>query len=270
MHHIIWEDGSTSKQVLCIINDTVLKAWGTLNGCTTNIDILSAQNLIHTFIFGPVLGLNSTITLTANGANSYQWNDISGSTTTSISISPFFKTKYQVIGTATNGCSAMDTLTVNVNPLPTINISAPTSVCYGDAAALVASGANSYIWNGLIPSAEYNPIITKDSTFSVLGTDINGCQNTASKTITKLDLPQLSFTGEDEICYGESTRITVSGANSYSWDGGATGSSILITPKQDTVLTVTGYMQGCYSTLTIPIIVKPLPLFTYQVITLFV
>ena len=107
--------------------------------------------------------MNDATTLTANGADTYLWNN--GSTDPAISISPVYKTLYQVSGTAVNGCSSFDTLTVFVNSLPNISVSAPTSVCEGSTASLVASGANSYIWNGSIPGAAYQPTITKDLSY---------------------------------------------------------------------------------------------------------
>jgi CARDB/Secretion system C-terminal sorting domain len=57
--------------------------------------------------------LGSSTTLTATGGVSYSWN--TGDTTATISVSPISNTNYIVTGTAANGCTAQDLVTVSVN-----------------------------------------------------------------------------------------------------------------------------------------------------------
>ena len=42
------------------------------------------------------------------------------------------------------------------------------------------------------------------------------------------------------ICDGESTILTASGANSYTWSNGVTGASITVSPSTTTIFTATG------------------------------
>jgi len=75
--------------------------------------------------------------------------------------------------------------------VPTSNITASankTNICYGDTIILKGSGAVSYIWdNNVTDNKPFVPTIT--TTYNILGTDSNGCKNTASVIIKVNSLP---------------------------------------------------------------------------------
>ena len=52
--------------------------------------------------------------------------------------------------------------------------------------------------------------------------------------------PSVSISGNTSISYGSSTTLTASGASSYTWSNGSTGSSITVSPTSTTTYTVTG------------------------------
>ena len=71
-----------------------------------------------------------------------------------------------------------------VNPIPTIISSTSNSlICIGQSANLTASGAMSYTWNTSATTAAISVSPTVTTTYTVSGTDINGCSN--SSTITQ-------------------------------------------------------------------------------------
>ena len=101
------------------------------------------------------------------------------------------------------------TPTVTVNPLPTLGITASAStVCNGTSVTLSGSGASSYSWSGGITNGvAFVPSAT--TTYTVTGTDANGCVNTASKTITVNALPVVIVsTATPSICVGSSATIS--------------------------------------------------------------
>lgn len=131
----------------------------------------------------------ATASLSANatggtGPFTYTWTpgNLIGATQT---ITTTSSTNYTVTTTDSNGCSTSSTQDVAINALPTITISSGTNpICSGSTTSLTASGANSYSWTtgDNTPTASVNPTIT--TTYSVTGTDVNGCSNTSAKTIT--------------------------------------------------------------------------------------
>jgi gliding motility-associated-like protein len=142
-----------------------------------------------------------TATLAANSSASYLWS--TGETTQSIDVSPNSETMYFV--TVTGICDGYDSVTVSVNPLPVVVASIdPASVCAGDSANLWSSGALNYVWEASPSDISFNPIpgATNDfftvapkgaTTYSVTGTDANGCSSTASTSLTVVPLPVASF-----------------------------------------------------------------------------
>ena len=133
-------------------------------------------------------GQSINLSGSANGGTApynFTWNpgSLSGS---SVSVSPTSSTTYTTTVTDLNGCSTTFTTSVVVNPTPSISITSNPSnqqVCIGNQATLTASGAQSYNWTGGISNGvAFSPTVT--ATYSVTGTDVNGCTGTSQATIT--------------------------------------------------------------------------------------
>jgi hypothetical protein len=127
------------------------------------------------------------------------------------------------------------------------------SLCSGQQLTLSASGANTYTWNGatVSPTLVVSPTVTSIYTVSSLVS--SGCSSTLStnvKTITVSPQPVLSVNGSSTICRGQTTTLTATGANSYSWNNGATTSSIVVSPSVNAIYSVIGSnSSGCVSNL---------------------
>ena len=87
------------------------------------------------------------------------------------------------VSCSTSGCfvSTSKTSTITVNQLPNLNIVTNNNLlCTGQTASLTASGATSYTWN----TSSSNTVIavspTVTTSYSVIGTDNNGCKNTSA------------------------------------------------------------------------------------------
>jgi gliding motility-associated-like protein len=92
-----------------------------------------------------------------------------------------------------NGCSVTDEVVVNLNPLPVVDAGADASVCRGENIILNGSGAQSYVWdNGAVDGVGFVPDNT--TTYTVIGTDANGCVGQDDVLITVNELPNVDFT----------------------------------------------------------------------------
>lgn len=119
---------------------------------------------------GPRLYSNQA-TLTCN--NTYTWN---GTTYSSSGV-------YSNTLTNMSGCDSISSLILTLYPSPIINANATnTNVCSGNSVILSGSGANTYTWTGGITNGvAFVPTVS--NTYSVIGTDLNGCINTNTITI---------------------------------------------------------------------------------------
>jgi gliding motility-associated-like protein len=181
---------------------------------------------------------SSSTQLGASGAQSYVWSPAAGlSSTTSATptATPAVTTTYIVTGTDSNGCSAVDSVTVTVTTVLTVSAGNDATICSGDSTILSTSGGVSYSWTpaaSLNNAAVASPVATPSSTttYTVLVTDANGCQGTDSVTVFVNAALTLSVSGAQTICIGQTAIIsaTPSGGTSpytYTWSNSLPGNS---------------------------------------------
>jgi uncharacterized protein YjdB len=113
-------------------------------------------------------------------------------------------------------CATNATLTVNVNPLPTINAGQDQTVCQGANVTLSGTGGSTYSWNnGVSNGVAFVPNAT--TTYTVTGTNANGCSNTDQVTVTVSPNPTLS--GNTVICPNTTSQLAANAnpAASNAW-----------------------------------------------------
>ncbi|WP_053991058.1 hypothetical protein [Mangrovimonas sp. TPBH4] len=192
-----------------------------------------------------------SVTLTATGGTTYEWSN--GETTASIEVSPEETTTYTVTAYgSTVSNSDTDEVTVTVNALPTANAGNDVSICQGNNVTLTASGGGSYLWNTGATTQSITVSPNSTTTYSVEVTS-NSCSDSDEVTVTVNELSQVNAGNNVTIGYGESVTLTASGANTYSWNTGATTQSITVSPAQTTTYEVTGYSNGCETTDTVTV-----------------
>jgi hypothetical protein len=205
----------------------------------------------------------SPVTLSGSGATSYTW---SGSVTDNVAFTPIATDTYTVTGTDGNGCMNTDMVTVTVNPLPAVVANATaTAICDGSPVTLSGSGAATYTWTGSVTdNVAFTPLVT--DTYTVTGTDANGCVNTDNITVTVNTLPAVVANATaTTVCAGSPVTLTGSGATSYTWTGAVTD-NVAFNPAVTDTYTVTGTDgNGCTNTDNITITVNPLPTVTVAV-----
>lgn len=189
----------------------------------------------------------NTSTLTASGASTYSWINVgSGSSQT---VAPLTFQTYSVTGTDGFGCSATTTLDVNLFALPNITIvQTSTSVCPSSVLSLTAMGANTYTWNNgtMAPVTTVTP--ASNSSYSVYGTNADGCVSSGTIAITTKSVPVISIAQSTAIvCAGEIVTFTATGAASYTWlPGNLLGTTFSATPLAPSVYNAIGLsVNGC-------------------------
>ena len=207
-----------------------------------------------------------TATLMANGANTYTWSvGLSSITGSMVTGNPLTTSIYTVMGTNTSSCVGTGTSQIMVNTLPIINTSiSNTSICIGQqTATLTASGSNSYTWSTTQTGITIASSPTVTTTYTVVGTNANGCYNYTTATVQVNNLPIISATSAS-ICLGQQTAtLNASGANTYTWSNNQTGNSITQNPLINTTYSVIGTdANGCYNYTTTIVQVNSLPVIT--------
>jgi hypothetical protein len=172
----------------------------------------------------------TTMTALPNGGcppYTFEWQP-GGATTDVYTVAPSVTTTYTVTITDNNGDSETATQTINVNELPPVMVDITSaSICLPSTETfhVTASGADSYVWSpltelvvdGTDPSGgtvDITPTIGR--TYTVTGTDGNGCFATATFAVTSNSRPNVFVTSSiSEICDGGSATLTASSVAGY-------------------------------------------------------
>lgn len=257
---------------------TTYTVTGTQDGCTgtqtVTVNVTTLPSITVTTSSSDICE-GSSASLTASGATTYSWSPASGlspDTGATVTANPASTTTYIVTGTQ-NNCSDTQSVTINITPSPIVSVTpASPGICTGSSTLLTANGAASYTWSpasGL--SATTGSAVTATpsatTTYVVTGTQ-NSCSDTQSVTVAVSAIPVISVTPVNPaICAGNSTTLTASGADSYTWSpasdlSSTTGSSVTANPPASATYTVTGSTGGCSGTQTVTVNVTPLPAIT--------
>ena len=213
---------------------------GCFNTTTITITVNPLPNVTATSSAASVC-TGSSVTLTGGGASSYTWNN---NVLNAIPFVPTATTTYMVTGTDANACMNTAMITVTVNPLPIVTAtSSAASVCTGGSVTLTGGGAATYTWdNNVIDAVSFVPTAT--TTYMVTGTDVNGCVNTATTTVTVNSLPTVSL-GQDLIQCGGTAMLNAGNIGSvYLWNNASTTQTITVSASGTYIVVVTD-VNGC-------------------------
>ncbi len=169
------------------------------------------------------------ITFTAGGADSYNWDPVDIEDGVAYMPTESGDLTYTVTGIdATTTCENEATIDLTVNALPEVVANAsPEVLCDGEELTLTGSGATIYTWDmGVDDGVAFTPSVGTE-TYTVTGTDDNGCVNTASVEVTVYEGIDVTFTTTDEMMGGDGTiDIDVTGGTPpyiFDWDNDGTG-----------------------------------------------
>ena len=253
-----WVRDNTSNLTGIAANDT-----GNISGSITNTSLTQQTTTITITpsYYGGCLGTPYTASVMVN--------PIVSSTTTIASCATYtwHNQTYTasgiyadtLIASSSTGCDSIAILDLTINPLPNVFAGNDTAICIGHSIALHGSGANNYTWDFFVNNGvAFNPNITR--TYTVTGTDGNGCVNTDQIKVTVNSLPVVSAGMDTAVCSGQYAVLRGFGSNStYTWNNGVTNLVPFI-PSATQTYTVTGTdNNGCSSTDQVVVTVKPLP-----------
>ena len=235
------------------------------NGCTNTTSVSITDNITL-----PVVNISSSngsvinctipsITLTATGGGTYEWESNGTILGISASILVNAQGNYSVNVIGANGCA--NTANFNI----TEDLSAPTSsissvpgnilTCTTTSITLTASGNGTYTWtqNGNSLGATNTINVSNPGTYNLLVTGANGCSAISSVNITQntsVPLAAINNTTGTNIltCATTSISLVASGGLTYSWSNGTTNlgntASINVTTPGVYTVNVTG-ANGC-------------------------
>jgi len=168
---------------------------------------------------------NDCALLNGFGGGNYAWlpaASLNDPTLENPTACPAVTTDYELTVTDGNGCTDVDSVQVTVNAAPIVNAGNDIDLCLGQDTTLNATGATNYVWTPITNLSNpniFNPVAspTVTTTYTVNGTDVNGCTNSDSLVITVNAIPVVGISNDTTICLNDSAQLVASGGTGYSW-----------------------------------------------------
>ncbi len=134
----------------------------------------------------------TSVSLVATGANNYAWSPaatLSASTGSVVVATPLTPSTIYTVTGEINGCTASVEATVQTYTTIPVSVTPEVeSICPGGSVTMTASGALHYVWqppiglsSNIVPTVVSTPDVT--TTYTVLGTDADGCTGSATGTV---------------------------------------------------------------------------------------
>ncbi len=208
----------------------------------------------------PVLVCGNSVTLTSSAATNYSWN--TGATTQTLTVTS--PGTYSVTVSNGNNCSNSANVVVTANSLPVVTAGGGGTICNGASVVITAGGASTYSWsNGIGLGASKTVSPTSSITYTVTGTDIYNCSNTATAAVTVYNLPATPTITPDKsttFCEGDSVKLTSSASLKYSWSpGNQIVQAITVKTTGSFIVTVTDANNCSASSAPTVVTVNPYP-----------
>lgn len=268
---VVWSPDSsfgTSKTVGDSTKTYTATAVNTTNNCIAKgeVNIRGVQLPLYTAVKDTIC-MNDTATIGQTHVNgfSYKWMFDTTKTTPLVNIyaNNVNQTGIYKYYISYQGCRKIDSTYLKVNALPNVTAvqNRPNGICKYQFDTLVATGANSYVWEtlGVGQLKIVSPLTT--TYYKVTGTNLNNCSKSFTIPVIVNPQPNLviySNKYNDVLCQGDSAILFANGAKTYIWDDNNTDSIRNIftsTSKQFQVIGTSD--KNCKDTTQFRLEVKP-------------
>lgn len=167
----LWSTGETTQSIVVSPLSTTTYSVTVASGIqedTDDVTVFVNPNPDVVILNGESVDIMSGdfVTLSASGANTYEWNN--GATQPNIAVSPSQTTTYEVRGYIGN-CYDEKQVTVNVIPEVEADAGDDQDICLGDVVTLTATGGDEYVWSTgeTTQSIQVSPTETTEYTVTV-------------------------------------------------------------------------------------------------------
>ncbi len=223
------------------------------NGCenTAEVEVVTnALPIVMATADNDSICIGDELILSGSGATTYTW-DLSVVDSEAFTPADLGTTTYNVEGTDDNGCVNTASVDVTVNDLPTVTASVDlVLICLGSDVVFTGGGADTYDWDMDVTDGEaFEPSSVGTETYTVTGTDLNGCENTAEVDVevTENTIDVVGALTPETVGLDGEIDITVTGGTptyTFDWDNDGTGDF-------DDTEDLTGLAAGTYTVVVV-------------------
>ncbi|OFY87116.1 MAG: hypothetical protein A3F72_16550 [Bacteroidetes bacterium RIFCSPLOWO2_12_FULL_35_15] len=246
----LWNTGAITPSITITNSGSYFVEATNPAGCSSSDTINITINPVVSINLGPdVTQCGGSVFLNAgNPGSTYIWNTGASSQTITTNLSG----TYYVSATNVSGCTSADTLLVNINPLPVVNLGPDVFACNPDVTLSTGSNGN-YTWN--TGASTPTLLVSNSGTYSV-AVNLNGCILTDTINVT-LSNPPIVNLGTDTTSCSASVLLNAGNSGStYLWNTGTTGQTAMAYTSGNYSVLVTA-AGGCSQSDTIKVTIHP-------------
>ncbi|MEN9369175.1 MAG: hypothetical protein RI952_40 [Bacteroidota bacterium] len=214
----LWSTGATTQTIRVNTAGTYMVTVTNAAGCDHTDAIVITTNPQPILNLGANINscVGNTITLDAgNVGATYLWSNGSVSQTIQVTQSG----NYNVAVTNALGCVTRDTIAVNFNTTPVVNLGIDRAICTNDAITLDAGNAGAtYLWS--TGATTQTIVVSAAATYSVTVTNSNGCSTTDAIIITHKATPSALITTSAVNLLNVQFNAVVAPGQTYNWSFG--------------------------------------------------
>jgi gliding motility-associated-like protein len=205
----------------------------------------------------------------AKGLKSYLWN--TNETTDSISINT---AGIYWVESDSYGCTNRDSFDLVLKNKPLFSLRGDTSICRGESIVLSTQASENYTYSwtpsaGLSNSSASSPVAIPTATtqYVVKAMDSSNCVTADTVAIVVKDKPTVQLGSDTSLCAGDTLLLNAANPGSaYQWQNGA--NSQTFTVRDSGVYHVQVTKDGCSSSDTLSVALRPMPVFSLSDTTL--
>ena len=190
---------TTTSQIVATFSVNAID--GTCTGPTMNFKVIvNPLPVLNITNDGPICSGERAIQLAENSGNAISWKwstssttNLSSKTISNPTISNLKNSEVVIVeATDVNSCKNTATTTLVVHALPNIDAGSDQTICRGSSILLSGSGGTSYTWDNSVTDG-ISFLLNTTKTFTVIGTDKNGCKKSDQVTIRVNPLPDFTL-----------------------------------------------------------------------------
>ncbi|MCU4175574.1 T9SS type B sorting domain-containing protein [Carboxylicivirga sp. N1Y90] len=170
---------------------------------------------------------------------------------------------YQLDIVDANGCIDSDTVVVNANPVPTVDLGPDVVTCEFDYLRVTPSTDYvTYRWNDDSSLNANELLVTSGGDYKLEVSNVYGCWGEDVVNVTVNAAPIFDLGADHSVCPGTSVELgNIAGNYSYLWSTGETTQNIQVIDGGKYELTITD-VNGCSNTDSVRVNLYPVPKFS--------
>ncbi len=220
-----WSTGGTSVSISVPGQGSYVVTVTSAQGCVRIDTLVVSESLAPALNLGvdTAICLGASLLLNAGTATSYNWSTSASTQTISVNQPG----SYSVTVTYGVNCGSVDTINVQVNALPVVDLGNDTLYCPSTGLSLDAGAGGTYAWNTTATTQQLS--LLTGGIYSVTVTNAAQCAAADTIVVQTGTEPQVNLGPNVRLCPGSSVTLDAGAGNaSYLWNTTDTTQAITV------------------------------------------